>query len=75
MKQEGGFLKVSIELIIGILLTFFSAYYWAAIGSSVPLSDVPVIYRYTFRLYPYLDIAFTVVGMLLFYRGLMKLRE
>lgn len=68
-------MKINITLVLGLILTLFSAYYWAAIGSSAPLRDVPVVYQYTFRLYPYLDIVITFVGMLLFYRGLKKLRE
>ncbi len=67
-------MKISIELIIGLAVTLLSAYYWGAVGSAPPLSNVPVFYRYTFRLYPYLDIGITFVGMLLFYRGLRKLR-
>ncbi|MEW6117487.1 MAG: hypothetical protein AB1553_11360 [Nitrospirota bacterium] len=68
-------MKIHGELIIGVLLTAASAYYWAAIGNSSPVETVPVLYRYTFRLYPYLDVAFTAVGMLVFYRGLKKLKE
>jgi hypothetical protein len=68
-------MKVSKELVIGLILTLISGYYWALIGASIPLSEVPLAYRYTFRLYPYMDIALTAISMLVFYRGLMKLRE
>ena len=68
-------MKLNAQLIIGLILTLLSAYYWGAIGKVVPLSSVPVFYQYTFRLYPYLDYFITVVGMFLFYRGLRKLRE
>ncbi|HET6514846.1 MAG TPA: hypothetical protein VFG09_06755 [Thermodesulfovibrionales bacterium] len=67
-------MKISKELIIGSILTAISAYYWGSIGSARPLSDVPVFYQYTYRLYPYLDIVLSAVGMFFFYRGLKKLR-
>ncbi len=68
-------MKLSAQLIIGLALVLISAYYWGAIGNTAPLGSVPVFFRYTFRLYPYLDLFITVVAMLLFYRGLKKLRE
>ncbi|HEX8947462.1 MAG TPA: hypothetical protein VF790_00795 [Dissulfurispiraceae bacterium] len=68
-------MKINIELIVGLVLTLASAFYWATIGNSMPVNEVPLAYRYTYRLYPYLDVAFTGAGMLIFYRGLLKLRE
>ncbi len=67
-------MKISAQLIIGLALTLVSAYYWGTFAHS-PLNEVPVFYRYTFRLYPYLDLMITFVGMLLFYSGLKKLRR
>lgn len=68
-------MKLSKELVVGLTLTLISVYYWALIGNSIPLSEVPLAYRYTFRLYPYMDVALTAISMLVFYRGLMKLKE
>jgi hypothetical protein len=68
-------MKISIQLIAGLALTLLSAYYWGTVGNTAPLSDVPVFYRYTYRFYPYLDIVLTFVGMLLFYRGLKRLKQ
>ncbi len=68
-------MKISMELIIGLILTLAGAYYWAAIGNTMPVNQVPGVYRFTFRLYPYMDVVLTAIGMLVFYRGLMKLRE
>ena len=62
-------------LIIGLLITIASAYYWAAIGKARPLAEVPLVFQYTYRLYPYVDVVITAAGMLAFYRGLMKLRK
>ncbi len=67
-------MKISKELVIGLVLTVISAYYWSVIGNSISVNDVPLFYRFTYRLYPYLDFVITVIGMLFFYRGLMKLR-
>jgi hypothetical protein len=68
-------MKLNAPLIIGLVLVLISAYYWGAIGKTVPLSSVPLFFRYTFRLVPYCDLFITVVGMLFFYRGMRKLRE
>jgi len=68
-------MKISVELVIGLALVLMSAYYWGAIGKTAPLGSVPVCYQYTFRLVPYSDLFITVVGMLLFYRGMRKLRK
>ncbi len=67
-------MKISVELVVGLALTLVSAYYWGAVGHGHG-NMIPVFYRYTFRLYPYIDIVLTFIGMLLFYRGLMKLRK
>ncbi len=65
-------MKISGELIIGLALNLVSVYYWGTVGRG---GVAPLFYRYSFRLYPYLDIVLTFLGMLLFYRGLMKLRK
>jgi hypothetical protein len=68
-------MKLNPQLIIGLVLTLFCAYYWGTFVHT-PDNAVPEIYRYTFRMYPalHMDIIFTVVSMLLFYRGLKRLR-
>ncbi len=73
--------KISIELIVGLALTCLSVYYWSEIGSDLSGSakihphEVPMLYRFTYRLFPFADMAITVTGMVLFYTGLKKLRE
>lgn len=67
-------MKISIELVAGLALTLASAYYWSTFGHS-PFNEVPSFYRYSFRLFPYLDIIITALGMMLFYRGLKKIRK
>jgi len=73
--------KFSIELVVGLALSLISAYYWSEIGSDLVGSakvhpdEVPLFYRYTYRLVPFADFALTVIGMVLFYAGLRKLRE
>ncbi|MEW5744764.1 MAG: hypothetical protein AB1805_04900 [Nitrospirota bacterium] len=68
-------MRINAELVVGGLMTLASAYYWAAIGNVRPVQEVPLVYQYTFRLYPYLDTAITAVGMLVLYRGLRRLKE
>jgi len=68
-------MKISIELVIGLAMTLLSAYYWGTVGNTSPLTSVPEFFRYTYRLYPYLDLVITAVGMFLFYRGMKRLRE
>jgi len=68
-------MRISKELIAGLILTLISVYYWGEVGKMRPLADVPLFYRYTFRLFPYFDIVLTAVGMFLFYRGFNKLRR
>ncbi len=68
-------MKISIELVIGLVVTILSAFYWGTPMHTAPLGEVPVVYQYTYRLYPYLDIVITFIGMLLFYRGLKNLRR
>ncbi len=67
-------MKISVQLVVGLVLTLGAAYYWGTFAHS-PLDEVPLFYRYTFRLYPYLDLLITFVGMLIFYAGLKKLRR
>jgi hypothetical protein len=68
--------RINAQVVVGLLLTLFSAYYWSTFVHA-PDNAVPEIYRYTFRMYPqlHLDIVFTFVSMLLFYRGLKRLRR
>lgn len=68
-------MKKSTMLIIGLLWTGISVYYWAAIGNVRPLSEVPLFYQYTYRFFRFADILFSAAGMMLFYKGLRKLRE
>ena len=68
-------MRISKELVIGLIVTLLSAYYWGEVGKTRPLAEVPVFYQYTYRLYDYVDIILTAVGMFLFYRGLNKLRS
>ncbi|GEM_PF-5434377 len=73
--------KISIELVIGLALTIVSAYYWSEIGSDftesskLAYSEIPLLYRFTYRLFPFADLTITVIGMILFYAGLKKLRQ
>ncbi|MCX8030668.1 MAG: hypothetical protein N3A59_03680 [Thermodesulfovibrionales bacterium] len=73
--------KISFELVVGLIITIISAYYWSEIGSDFTgsskliYSEIPLFFRYTFRLFPFADFTITVIGMVLFYTGLKKLRS
>jgi hypothetical protein len=67
-------MKISLELIIGILITGLSAYYWVDISGST-FSDMPTFFRLTYRLFPYLDFVITGAGLWTLYIGIKKLRE
>ncbi len=74
-----GRFKISIELVAGLALSLISAYYWSEIGSDfwgtskVTADQVPLPFRFTYRLVPFLDFVITAMGMMIFYRGLRKL--
>lgn len=67
-------MKTSLELVIGILITGLSAYYWVDISSS-NFSDMPMFFRFTYRLFPYFDFVITGAGLWILYIGIKKLRE
>lgn len=67
-------MKISSDLIIGIVLTVLSLYYWFAISSST-LSNTPVFFALTYKLFPYFDLLITGAGLWKLYLGINKLRE
>jgi hypothetical protein len=75
MFKGGGTMKINGSLIIGAIVTLMALYYWIAIGSWGPISKVPMVYRFSFRLFPYFDIAFTAAGVWALFQGFRKLRE
>ena len=60
------------NLVVGIIIMLFALYYWIFVGHSGPITDVPMLYRFTFRLFPYLDIIITAIGVWFIYSGLKK---
>ena len=67
-------MKISVDLIIGILITGLSVYYWFDISDST-LSSMPMFFRFTYRLFPYFDFVITGAGLWVLYLGINKLRE
>jgi hypothetical protein len=67
-------MKINLELIIGILITGLSAYYWIDI-SDAALSGLPIFFRFTYRLFPYFDWVITGAGLWMLYTGIKKLRK
>lgn len=58
------------NLVIGVIITLVALHYWIAVGGSAAVTDVPLIYRVTFKLFPYLDIIITALGIGLVYKGI-----
>lgn len=67
-------MKINLELVIGILITGLSAYYWIEI-SDAPLSSLSMFFRFTYRLFPYFDWLMTGAGLWMLYSGIRKLRK
>jgi hypothetical protein len=67
-------MKVNIELVVGIVITAVSVYYWVEINGS-SFSSIPIFFRFTYRLIPYFDVVITGAGLWELYSGIKKLRE
>ena len=63
------------SLVFGIIITIISLHYWWTIGGSGPISQVPIIYRLTFRLFPYMDIIITAAGIYLVIKGIRDIMK
>ncbi len=63
-----------VTLILGILISGISIYYWAEVNTS-PLSQMPIFFRLTYRLFPYLDLVISAAGLWTLYTGIKRLRE
>ena len=66
-------MKWNGSLIGGILLALVTLYYWLAVGHA-PLHDVPLLFRFTYRLFPWADFFWTIAAGVLLYRGIQQAR-
>lgn len=64
-------MKLNGKMIGGAVILIAAVYWWlVARGSSSP----PLIYIFTFRLFRFADVLWTIGGAVLFYRGLEEAR-
>jgi hypothetical protein len=67
-------LKLNGSLIAGIILAVATLYYWIALRHT-PFVTMPLLYRFTFRLFPLADILWTIAAGGLLYRGIHQARS
>ena len=65
-------MRLNKNLIIGGVISIMALYYWLVLTD--PLEPIPLIYRFTFCLLPYLDIVWTALGIWFLYRGFKQLK-
>ncbi|MDQ6769104.1 MAG: hypothetical protein M3Z54_03860 [Gemmatimonadota bacterium] len=61
------------KLIAGILVVAAALYYWL-IQLRTGMPNVPLLYIFTFRLFPFADVLWTIAGIALLYRGYEEAR-
>ena len=66
-------MKLNRSLGAGVCLGLAALYYWFAVGHTA-LRNVPLLYRFTFRLFPLADILWTIAAAALLYRGIQQAR-
>lgn len=72
-KLEVIVLKLNGSLIAGAVITVFALYYWVAVRGSV--SQIPLIYIFTFRMFPFADVLWTAAGVGALYKGIIEYKE
>lgn len=64
-------MKLNAKIITGAIILFAAIYWWLVARSSYPPS---IIYAFTFRLFPFADVLWTIAGAILLYRGIDEAR-
>jgi len=59
----------ALNLVFGIVLTLISLNYWITVGTSSKISNVPIFYEFTFKLFPYMDVIITIIAIWLVIKG------
>jgi hypothetical protein len=67
-------MKLHGSLLAGVCVGLAGLYYWLAMGHTA-LRHVPLLYRFTFRLFPWADILWTIAAAALLYRGIQQVRS
>jgi hypothetical protein len=64
-------MRWNAKLIAGIVIVIAALYYWLILRRA-GLSQMPLLYNFTFRLFPFADLLWTIAGVTLLYRGYME---
>lgn len=67
-------MRWNAKLIAGILVVVAALYYWLVLRR-VGMSSMPLVYIFTFRLFPFADVLWTIAGITLVYRGYVAARD
>ena len=62
------------SLIGGILLGLVTLYYWLVVAHAA-WQKVPLLFRFTYRLFPWADFLWTIAAGVLLYRGIQQARQ
>ena len=65
-------MKLNGKIIAGAVILLAAIYWWLVARSSNPPS---LLYVFTFRLFPFADVLWTIAGAVLLYRGIEEARE
>jgi hypothetical protein len=65
-------MKLNGKIIAGAVILLAAIYWWLVARSSYPPS---LLYVFTFRLFPFADVLWTIAGAVLLYRGIEEARE
>jgi hypothetical protein len=64
-------MKVNSKIIAGAVILLAAIYWWLAARNTYPPS---IIYAFTFRLFRFADVLWTIAGAVLLYRGIQEAR-
>ncbi len=67
-------MRWNAKLIAGALIVLAALYYWFVLRRS-GMSSMPILYAFTFRLFPFADVLWTIAGATLLYRGYVEGRD
>lgn len=67
-------MRWNAKLIAGILIVLAALYYWLVVRRAA-MSSTPLLYIFTFRMFRFADVLWTIAGITLLYRGYVEGRE
>lgn len=67
-------MRWNAKLIAGIVILAAALYYWLVVRRS-GLANTPILYAFTFRLFRFADVLWTIAGITLTYRGYVEAQD